>query len=106
MVKGTLFLDAADQAQLEECDIAFVIGLKGNDDGTRAQIMELGGEGMAAEGVRKCLANCIVHIVEDLSGEDDPYKAIMRLMCFNDEIDEKVKERMLELAGKAALERE
>ena len=52
------------------------------------------------------MADCIVHIVEDLSGEDDPYKAIMQLMRFNDEIDEKVKERMLELAGKAALERE
>ena len=34
MVKGTLFLDDADQAQLEECGIAFVIGLKENDDGT------------------------------------------------------------------------
>lgn len=104
MVKGTLFLDAADQAQLEECDIAFVIGLKGNDDGTQAQVVRLGGKGLATEGVRECLANCIVHIVENLSGEDDPYTAILRLMRFRDEVNEKMLERIPELAGKAALE--
>ena len=65
--------------------------------------MKLGGEGMAAESVRKCLADCIVHIVERLSGKDDPYKAIMHLMCFKDEADEKIMKRMPELAGKAAL---
>ena len=102
MVKGTLFLDAASQAQLEECDMAFVIGLKGNDGGTQAQIMELGGKGTDIGGVRQCLTNYIVHIVEDLSGEDDPYKAIMQLMRFKDEIDEKAKERIPTLVGKAA----
>ena len=101
MVKGTLFLDAADQAQLEECDIAFVIGLKRNDGGTRAQIMELGGEGMATEGVRKCLADCIVHIVEHLSEKDDPSKAIMHLLCFTKEINVMVKDHIAKLVAQA-----
>lgn len=103
MVKGTLFANS-ELNKLKKCDIAFVIGLKGNDDGTQVQIMNLGGEGMIAEGVRKCLADCIVHIVEHLSGEDDPYKAIMHLMRFKDEVTKKAKERTLELVGKAALE--